>query len=1132
MDTRLEKKDLTKKDIQLDKNDSAYLAGKEVNVNFNPQKENPSNAEKKGKKTGKPFVIQNDVVSLDNINALNIIEKNDDIQDDKKDADNIEDEAHFKDELIDEVVKTDPKEVARLRTIYNDESKAFYENFLSEKGLEVPADWDNIINIRTRYFKDVKVNGGKWDQTKIDQKSSYAYDWLMSYYKINDTKVDRYTKDKKKVSLKVDGSYKVSVDGPKDIYEKQGTNNCYCCTGTAMLNQFIRNVNNTKEPVKTYDQYVMRRYKMQYRRPDETNYDVYLNNVKEVEAYAGHGKKVFGSIFEMGDFFIDKLSNEQNIEDMLLHNMVFSNPAHDKAKLNNMTAIFTDKINEVLSSGNLVGVLRGKHYVTVSGLNGNKITYLDSKENTETTVTLDEFMSVFSSSGSTMELNWLSKGKTPEELKKEYSNLDYDKEKGYSLKNVKKESRGDVYHTRGLMVTKDDNDFGFDDNRMEGIAENVYIPNPLAAVDTVDSDIAIQLGEHLEKKMSTTVNKTENATVKTNSKGQVTVSLKGSKKTGNKKKEAGPVEIITDDTVQDEEVQDEEVQDETEVTDTKKKKTKKLTTLSDFKVETITLKELKSQLAANLKLLTNKQSRELKEFKESQKEKLERLFISETEGKKLTKKQIKAIRNRISREQQAEEELSNFIAQQKKDYQAQVNKNKARLSEYEDNNKKQKKYEKDNENYKLFGIGFGLKETAVYGGDSALMVDLKEKLRAYLATRKAYFETRGLSERSAKAILKGSGRDRQSEKQYDDKDKDEDDEQQKSGSNIEYIHKGYTNLKVGFGENEIYRENELNFIQQEELGKLYDDVIKSVDSYIASRSGLFKWGRGKARLNQVRKIREQLRQDNFRFELSKGYRKMLNDPLDAKQYRRSALFGLFTPSLLAAHRSEHRIEMENISYRDKRRKQREEGELPNVFMRGLEWTGLAFTHLIRHIMTGYHGIGAFVDRTLGFGTMLAANTVNLAGKVIKAPIKLLSMMFNGASRLVGSKKRWKVKYNLTKGWKGMVDGRKIYRKYFRGACAIPAAVIETLVKGVPAIFKGDFKSYKVYSTTQRWAGPVIKDVNDVLYGLGIHTKNSWKEISKRAAADVKMAFDLRGEDYDENEIDENANAEKLLPDNV
>ncbi len=1122
MDTRLEKKDLNKKDIQLGKNDSANAAGKEVNVNFKSQNENPINTEKKEKKTGVSFVIQSSVVNADAINAADNIENNDKLQVEKKDADIKEEEGYFKDKLIEEVEKAEPGEVARLRGVYNDESRAFYEQYLSDKGFKVPEDRDDIIRIRTDLFKDVNVDGGVWDTSKIDEKSSYAYDWLMSYYKINDRSLDRYVEEKKKANLEVSGEYKVSVEGPKDIYEDQKTNNCYCCTGTAMLNQFIRKVNNAEDPERKYSQHDMRRYKMEYRRPDETNYDVYINNVKEVEMYAGQGKTVFGSIFEMGDFFIDKLSNEQNINDVLLHNMVFYNPKQDKAKLKNMTAIFVDKVNEVLSSGNLVGVLRGKHYVTVSGLNGNKITYLDSKGNEERTGTIDEFMATFRSSDSTMELNWLSKGKTPEELKKEYSNLDYDEEKGYSLKKVTKGSRGDVYHTKGLMVTKEDNDFGFDDNRMEGIAENIYIPNPLAKVDTLEADGALQLAEHLVKKLSKTEKKTENATIKTNSKGQVTVSLSGSRKTGKKKTESKPVEIKTDSETAKIST-DETIPEETEVTAVKEKKGKKLTTLDDFTTELITKKELKQKLADDLKLFKNKQARMLTEFKASQETEMERLFVKETSGKELTKKQIKAIRSRISKKLKTE--LSSFVSQQKQEYKDQVKKNKTRISEHEDNSKKQKKYETDNKNYKLFGVGFGLKETVVYGGDSDMMVDLKEKLRIYLARRKAYFEDRKLTERSAEAILKGTGRYKQ------------DYEHEKSASNIEYIHKD-TDYKVGFGETQPYREDELNFIQQEELGKLYDDLIKSVDSYIDKRSGIFKWGRGKARLNQVRRIREQLRKDNFRFELSKEYREMLNDSLDAKQYRRGGLLGVFTPSLLAAHRQEHRIELGNIAYREKRRKQREEGDLPNVFMRGLEWTAVAASHLIRHIMAGYHGIGAFVDRTLGFGTMMAANTVNVAGKVIKAPIKLLSMMFNGASRLVGSKKRWKVKYNLMKGWKGLEDGRKIYRKYFRGACAIPAAVIETLVKGVPAVFRGDFKSYKVYSKTSKWAAPVIKDVNDVLYGLGIRTKNSWKEVSKRADADFRMANSYLDRDSDEGIIDDDANEaneandERLLPDDA
>lgn len=94
------------------------------------------------------------------------------------------------------------------------------------------------------------------------------------------------------------------------------------------------------------------------------------------------------------------------------------------------------------------------------------------------------------------------------------------------------------------------------------------------------------------------------------------------------------------------------------------------------------------------------------------------------------------------------------------------------------------------------------------------------------------------------------------------------------------------------------------------------------------------------------------------------------------------------------------------------------------------------------------------------------------------------MMFNGFSSLFGSKARWRMKYSPGEGWKGVDDGRKIFRRYLKGACLLPAFVTESLTRGLPYIFGHDFKS-GVYKRTKRWGKAILDDIKKVGHSLGI-----------------------------------------------
>ena len=319
-------------------------------------------------------------------------------------------------------------------------------------------------------------------------------------------------------------NYDVQITGLDKAYESQDINNCYCCVGAAMLNQFISQKKGYKSVLRRYSQNDLRSFRPEVRKFDPANKaglgeEVYNGIIREIDQFAGSGKTAFGNLFDMGDFMFEKLSKE-GINDVMLNRFMLSisridrNKADDpleqqktETKIKNYRSMFADKINEILSSGSVAGVYISKgvnpHYVTITGIRGDELTVYDSREykGQPKTVKISEFVK----QGISLDVSWLSDKKPVEELKKEYPNLETG-EDGESLK-LKDESYGEYYssisHTKGITVSKDQGD------KVEGLndyEQMSYIPVKDLAVEkqklgnAVAASIAREREEQIKKK--------------------------------------------------------------------------------------------------------------------------------------------------------------------------------------------------------------------------------------------------------------------------------------------------------------------------------------------------------------------------------------------------------------------------------------------------------------------------------------------------------------------------------------------------------------------------------------------------------------------------------------------------------
>ena len=152
------------------------------------------------------------------------------------------------------------------------------------------------------------------------------------------------------------------------------------------------------------------------------------------------------------------------------------------------------------------------------------------------------------------------------------------------------------------------------------------------------------------------------------------------------------------------------------------------------------------------------------------------------------------------------------------------------------------------------------------------------------------------------------------------------------------------------------------------------------------------------------------------------------------------------------------------------------------------------------IAMGYHITGGLIDRTIGAATMLAANALTFVGKVVKTPLKIISLGVNFAL-MPFTKKRWNVDYSLTKGWSDVDAGRRIFRDCAKGLAAIPTAMAESVVRGFPYLFRmmagKDVEGERVYKTTGVLTQNLRARIVNNIRGLGFGKSNGQLALAQK-----------------------------------
>ncbi|MCR5746494.1 MAG: hypothetical protein K6G03_02195 [Lachnospiraceae bacterium] len=410
-------------------------------------------------------------------------------------------------------LKKEKLPIEELRKIYTSEAKeehmASLQAYIKENPIikEVPKDRDQLVALRGpfygvdiyTYHKDGTRDHDQTWRKNVDPILKYHFDWLMKYFTVNDRSLDLNMNADEKIKEIQHKDYKVSIElpGMDEGYEKQDTENCFCCTAIAMISNMYAKRKKSGRYERRGSQYDMRKYQPLILKYDpeleekaSVDLEQYYGQANDLYRFCGEGKSVAGNIFEEADYLLESLEKD-GINDVCVNRMNFNIPTaellkkeNEKIKAGNQMEIFKEKAAEVLSNGDVVGVFRTiggfRHYVTVTGIDGNTLTYYDSSAYSGHASKMD--INNFFDQATTVEMNWLSDMKKPEELTKEYSNLTYDEKTGFGLKQLEPDNVRYVGHTRGVTLKKDYQD---GDQALNGVVQSIYIPNRLKNYETM-----------------------------------------------------------------------------------------------------------------------------------------------------------------------------------------------------------------------------------------------------------------------------------------------------------------------------------------------------------------------------------------------------------------------------------------------------------------------------------------------------------------------------------------------------------------------------------------------------------------------------------------------------------------------
>ncbi len=297
-------------------------------------------------------------------------------------------------------------------------------------------------------------------------------------------------------------NYKLSLNTNLDKeYEMQhpSSNDCWSCAGVGIFNHFIRNEKGYLNHKQTQADF--RNIKMDYVPQKESNLDneTYLKRLTDIEDFTTNNHSTdrrhtpMGDPYVTADFYLDRLRKIPGYENSAVRKSVFNFIAADSYvkgvggqgsavkkdtnAVHNLTEYFKKTVADALAKDSAIAMLLGKHYVTITGIDGDMLKIRDSNNSTRTTMKLSDVTEVDAYSRP-VELVWLEKIQDPAATAGTFSTLDYDKETGTFASNGRMREVGsyeeEIAHKKGVGAwrTVDDKDSDIS----VFVSEAIYVP--------------------------------------------------------------------------------------------------------------------------------------------------------------------------------------------------------------------------------------------------------------------------------------------------------------------------------------------------------------------------------------------------------------------------------------------------------------------------------------------------------------------------------------------------------------------------------------------------------------------------------------------------------------------------------
>lgn len=255
-------------------------------------------------------------------------------------------------------------------------------------------------------------------------------------------------------------------------YPAQDYNNCFACAGSAIYNRLVNEKNSSNKldqyKVRNFVPYFLDSNELASHTKESEDKESWMIQVKEILEYSGNGKTGFGDFFSLSDVIHEKKANGGlGRKDIAVHKMIFQLKDQQQDKVDAQVEIIKEKLHKILEKNQMAMIRAFDHYLTITGLDDDTITFLDSRSdliNTrdttkETSMDIHKFLKKCGDADGydTTELTWVTRI-TPDSrqaLFNEFKDMGQDEKTGQIVrKTAQNIGADDVSHRAGIVIVK------------------------------------------------------------------------------------------------------------------------------------------------------------------------------------------------------------------------------------------------------------------------------------------------------------------------------------------------------------------------------------------------------------------------------------------------------------------------------------------------------------------------------------------------------------------------------------------------------------------------------------------------------------------------------------------------------